>query len=81
MYHTFESSKSQPTDSPENVEQIVQKPENPYFFIFYTETRIVCTKCFYLLANKKRAANIARPPAVHFSHFCRISAFHHGSDF
>lgn len=25
MYHTFESSKSQPTDSPENVEQIVKK--------------------------------------------------------
>jgi len=38
MYHTFESSKSQPTDSPENVEQIVKKLEKSIFFhLFYME--------------------------------------------
>ena len=40
MYHTFESSKSQPTDSPENVEQIVKKLEKSIFFhLIYTETQ------------------------------------------
>ena len=40
MYHTFESSKSQPTDSPENVEQIVKKLEKSIFFhLIYMETQ------------------------------------------
>ena len=40
MYHTFESSKSQPTDSPENVEQIVKKLGKSIFFhLIYTETQ------------------------------------------